>query len=442
LDARELSSRISNFLDEQKDAIQEIVAADVLVWGPAQNVGMVDVGNAADRSHALNADVLVYGVLRQVNDKLWRLEPQFYLAPEANAERGVEELTGTHALGNRLDFRRDPASQRDVTQALHARLEALSQMIIGLSYLSWGNQEGYQRSAETLAKAALESKWAQQDDDSGQEVLYLFLGNAYLSWAYTLDGAAPERPSLLLQARDAFSTAVRLNANYARSLTGLGNAYYQLARPADNMDQCAWQWDLLDEAGSAFQSALDAPPADKPPASYTDLRAHFGLGRYFFYQAGCNNAELLDVARQHYEQVMDEFSRIPQPSAQISLTTALAHTDLGTMALITGSSLWQAGVAAQQPAAKEQLAAAATHYAQALTLSRNSDLEEGRSHVRSMLPFYLVALCFIEPGEAPLAVLEDTVSTFPDGEAVRAEIIAVFESQGASWEACTNGEPL
>jgi tetratricopeptide (TPR) repeat protein len=404
-------------------------------------VGQVAAGDEAARAEALNADVLVYGVLRQEDGERWQLEPQFYLSPDAEAARTVEELTGIHALGRSLDYRRDPASQRDVTEALRVRLEALAQMIIGLSYRAWGDQEGYRRSAETLAAVTQSSDWAQQDNDTGQEILYLFLGNAYLSSAYALGDAAPERPRLLIQARDAFSTAVTLNPDYARSLNGLGNAYFQLARPSNEMGQCDWQWEVLEQAGAAFQAALDAPAAAKPASGYVDYRAHFGLGRYAFYRSACGiDSAQADVARVHYQTALDEFSQMVHPAAQLTLTAGLAHTDLGTMDLFMGLALRQLSDESESARGERMLAAAVAHYAQALTLSRGSGLAEGRKHVHGFMPWYLFALCTTGQGKTAADVLDDTLRNEPDADEARAAIIAAYESNGANWEECTDAK--
>lgn len=454
-DARELASRIAGFINEQKDTIGKIHAAPVEVWGPAERVGRVAEGQEAEKVKNLNAHVLLYGKLRQVAADRWELEPQFYLAEDAvqsgneSLSEHVGDLVGKHALGRAITYRNDVASRRDVTDALRIRVEALAQMLIALAYLSHGEQSSFQRATETLQIVAQESAWGQSKENTGQEILYLFLGNAYIQWATLMQDSALERVQLLDQALAAFTQAITYNPNYARSYNGLGSVHFQRARALDSADMCAWNWDELEQARLAYNKALSSPENDKPASGYVDYRAHLGLGRYHFWQGNCPDpakgdqwATLLaewSSADGHYQNVIETYEKMAEPAREISLLAAFAHTDLGFIALIQANNLRQQGNEATVNSSNQRLQQALDHYTQAFDLTLELNTEQSLFHARTFLPYYLFALCKASDGKRAATVLGSLVQRFSGGEAIRQAIIDQYESNGASWKECIDG---
>ena len=202
--AVERASSIAGFLGGQTDALSQVLSQKVNVWGPEHHINPIKPGDEARRAAALNADVLVYGDLRQTGDARWRLEPAFWLADEKAIQR-AEELRGEHALGTPIDYLAgNTASEGELNHNLDVRLRALVKLLNGLSFYTWGNREGFKSAATAFQQAATDPGWGAVDDDTGQEVLYLFLGNARLKESQFLEEDPPARAALLDASKAAF----------------------------------------------------------------------------------------------------------------------------------------------------------------------------------------------------------------------------------------------
>jgi hypothetical protein len=90
---------------------------------------------------------------------------------------------------------------------LRVRIKALIQVLQALSYIALGDLESYQEAVAILVQATEDPEWGASNDNTGQEVLYLFLGNALLSSA-TLGGSySPQRMELLERSEQAYARA-------------------------------------------------------------------------------------------------------------------------------------------------------------------------------------------------------------------------------------------
>jgi len=447
-DALELSQSIAKFLDNQQDALTEVIGEQVVIWGPDKGISPVAIGQEDAQARILNAKVLLYGNLRAIDDDHWQVEPRFYLTD--NAVGQAYELHGEHALGSKISYRpQNIASKGDVNKTLRLRLDALSQLLIGLSYMVYGDIEGYQHAAETFHNLAEATEWgkgAGGTQNSGQEILYLFLGNASLGQSFLISDNDPARIALLIDSRKAFTTAISLNANYARPYNGLGSTLFQMARALETADLCAWNWDLLDEAAQAYTKAIELPPEAKPASGQVDFRANFGLGRVHYWEGICPDPAKGDlqatwqaewgIARDHYQFVLDEYAQMPSPNPHVTDIAAYAHTDLGYMALKRADSLLPKNDATQVEQGKKFLIESIEHYARSLELTKLSKTADGVKHAKETMPFYLTALCLDHQGERAQAALADFIAKLSDAESVRTMII----QQTPLWEECTNAQ--
>ncbi|MBI1299624.1 hypothetical protein GC175_32260 [bacterium] len=245
------------------------------------------------RAEALNAHVLIYEVVQREGNA-WTLQPEFYLTKEVVWQ--ATELLGDYALGTPISFdAQRPAAQSNANAELRARIRSLVQIIIGLSHYQGGHRADYEAALRIIEAAASDPDWGAVATASGQEILYLFLGNASLKSAPGLCEAPAERTDRLAQAVAAYQQALSRELNYGRALNGYASALFQQARLyPDERWPCAddWDWGTLDEARAAHQRALDTPSADKPVSGHVDLRAHLGLGRIHYHIGFCLSEEL------------------------------------------------------------------------------------------------------------------------------------------------------
>jgi tetratricopeptide (TPR) repeat protein len=406
--AVERASSIAGFLGGQTDALSQVLSQKVNVWGPEHHINPIKPGDEVQRAAALNADVLVYGVLRQSGDVRWRLEPAFWLADEKAIQR-AEELRGEHALGTPIDYLAgNTASEGELNRNLDVRLRALVKLLNGLSFYTWGNREGFKSAATAFQQAATDPGWGAVDDDTGQEVLYLFLGNARLKESQFLEEDPPARAALLQAGEAAFERAVALNSEYARSYNGLGGALLQMARPlSSDPDECHWNWDELIAAQEAYTKALAARAEAKPPSGFVDLRAHLGLGQTYFWQAKCPpQPDQQAQARSHLQTALDLYSALP-PADQTLLVpeAALVHTLRGHLA--------------QSPAEAIPEYAAVVMLAQ----QKQTTSEELQRQASEIMPYLLTAYCLDGQSANASSALDSFVTPLPNSAAARAAIL-------------------
>jgi hypothetical protein len=403
--AVERASSIAGFLGTQTDVLRQVLGKKVNVWGPEHHLGPVKPGEEERRAEALKADVLVYGILRQTGEARWRLAPAFWLADEAF--HPAEELRGEHALGTPIDYRAgSTASEGDINRVMDVRLQALTTLLMGLSYYTGGSREDYQTAVATFQDAAADPEWGASANETGQEVLYLFLGNALLKESQFLEDDPPERAKMLADSRIAYERAIALNPEYVRAHNGLGSVLLQIARPlSSDPDECHWDWEALSAAPKAFTNALDAPANAKPPSGFVDLRAHLGLGEVYFWQSRCPpQPENWDAVQRHLAAALEAYETLPPASQSLLYAEATRlHTYLGHIA----------------PTPAEAIA----QYSAVVAVGRQAGTDELLAQARAVMPWLLTAYCVDGQATKAASALDDWVAVLPDPASARTEIL-------------------
>lgn len=133
--ASSISGNIANYMREQTGELVDLIGQSVDVWGPDLVRQLATDKNVSMMANKLNADVVVYGLLTQIDDQRWSLQPSFFLSEDA-VQRAVN-LGGEYPLGTKIEYRTDNnSSLRDINLALRTRLKSLSQIAFGVSALS------------------------------------------------------------------------------------------------------------------------------------------------------------------------------------------------------------------------------------------------------------------------------------------------------------------
>ncbi len=413
---------IAAFLRSQADAITQVTNQAVTVWGPKEGLAPVAEADAQTRMEALNADVLVYGVLRQIQGHEWTLEPRFLL-------RGLElesgpvqaaELQGSHALGRPITYTLDnPVGEGEVNEAIAVRLEALAHLLRGFVYLSQGSDQGYRRAIEAFQDAT-RTEWGSAADGSGQEVLYHFLGSAYIQYLYFAENQGrplEERRALLEDARAALDEAHRRNPNYMRTYNAQGGVRFQLARlPSLEGDFCNWDWDLLADAQGWFQDALAADPALKTDSGDVDFVANFWLGRIAFTQSVCGRADAWEEARSRYSQVIDRYEADPRANRHVA--AVLAYRERANV------DYFNPAHAALEPG-NPLLAGVVADYHRSVDLALELGTEQGLLMAQDSMAFLLNGLCRNGQAQELGETLDQFLTYFPTAErdAVAAKVL-------------------
>lgn len=449
---------IAKYLDNQEKELTTMIGQQVLIWGPDQNIDPVLNGTQAEVAKKLNTDVLIYGELHQYGGNQWLFHPSFYLSDSSVGQ--AYELQGEYALGKELLYQAEStASTKDLNTTLQIRLEALSQMLLGMSYLDEGTEKNYDQAIETFEELVDKSAWARINDNSGQEILYHFLGNAYQIRASHYEDGSPERRPMMEKSKLAFLKALELNPTYVRSYNGLGVANFQLARPmpieGKHICEWDWKWDLLDESKAAFEKALLATEESKPKSGLVNIRSHFGLGRIHHVWGICpvdgrpqETEQEWVKAHKDYQVVLDAFQQNTEQSTQLTETAAYAHTDLGVESLIRAQFRLSGIIPEGQIKSSKLLQDAIQHFQQVITLTQNSRKVESIKQSIAVMPLYLNALCTNQQGGLAKTVLSDFLKTHNSvphitNEPVKeADILEFFENldvpERISWKECTN----
>jgi tetratricopeptide (TPR) repeat protein len=262
------SRRLSNVLFE---AIKRKIRPDqgIVIWDPPR-VSLVSwqdlFTRAADPERIAsrkNISLLIYGVVTPTADG-YQLEPEFYISPEGAAY--AEELFGSNRFGQAIFVKGallHNSSDRAIATQLDTQLEVetLQQLVLGLADFYHDDYN------QAYLKFALAADIADED-----EVIYLLMGAAKLR-AYGPESAEGSR--LLLDASEAFTRAVQINPDYARSYLGLAAVAAEQAMRANPVDESK-----LAQAETWYLTSLNLP--DQPPSAYIPAKAYYGLGRVYF----------------------------------------------------------------------------------------------------------------------------------------------------------------
>jgi hypothetical protein len=420
----QLSAGAAGYLADQREQLEEIYRRAVEVWGPPkQRIRPVAAGEEAEQAADLNANILVFGTARQVSATRGELQPNFYLLDRAASRAG--ELLGKYGLGAALDYIQDnPASQADVNTALEVRLAALAQLVLGLGYFEYQNEEGYRKAAAIFEEVAADPAWGAAPENSGQEFLHLFRGSAYLQLAVLLrdaGGAQADVEALLDQAANAYADGLERNDRYARLHNGQGLVTYLRAGLATVTDPCAWQWEELAQAEARFLEALSADPADKLSVYDVDLIAQTGLARVYRPQYTCHVGDVtFDQVRSYFEAALALYEQ--KPLRHQTFAAILDHAELADLLLLE----WFSMTPGAHPS--DLLAEAIKHYRGAVTLAVDADdllmLKFAR---QKFLPLLVLALNCNGQAQEVNAILTELTSSFEEPQLARQEILAAVE---------------
>jgi tetratricopeptide (TPR) repeat protein len=413
-----IARRIAGFLEYEEAELAETIGAPVQVWGSDRPVEPVQQQADVERASAIGADVLVYGSVRYT-EGTWQIEPRFYLSDEVIGT--ASELTGEYALGTPIRFTPgNTASEAELTKAMRTRLRALTQLLMGLSHYSAGTTSSYQKAATVFQAAAQDADWGAAVEKSGQEVLYLFLGNAWLKLgSLTVDPSL--RTQFFAESRSAYQTALQYNPAYARVYNGLGDLYFQQALLVEEeRDDCAtdWDWEILDQSTDAYAQALAVHQEAALPSGNVALRAHLGLGRALYFQGLCLSSEIEPPewvqAREHHRAVLSMYKT--DPSAHVRFLAALAQLDLADMAFKQAD--WRLYEDIEDDEGHALLEEAANSYRDALLLLTSPLTEEELRLAVNMEGKLLVALCWQQKPEEAQASLREFLQTNPVAEEI------------------------
>ena len=401
------SQRIAGFIAVQRDTLTEIIKSPVNILGDDEAVMPVAPSDEVARAEMLKADVLIYGTMQRTQLGHWVVAPSFYLTDEVVKQ--ADELRGEYALGTSIPLIPDNrASEGNLNAIFRARIRALTQILMGLWHYANGSNKGYEAAAALFQQAADDPEWGASSEHSGQEILYLFLGNAYGKIG-SLSDDVEKRNTLFALGKRAYYTAIMLNEDYSRSFNGLGSLLFQEAQPFPDMPELCgpeWDWGKLAQSNDYFKRALNVSTTLKPPSGNVDLRANLGLGRNYYYLGLCQHnptsVDFWELSRLYHRNVIEEYNRVPIQHLQG--LASIAHLDLGDMALQEALWLREQGQGGSQ--ADQLLAAAIEDYEKAFNLIKDTYTEEALNLAGLILIRLGVALCTSEHLEVAIDHLD------------------------------------
>lgn len=279
---------------------------------------------ARQLAETLNADVVIYGVLLPS-----AFLPEYYVNPRLN---GAEESLGPNAFGKAIADVWQPFASADgvenrfsLERQVLPRLEALSDLLIGLAYFKAGLPD----QARRLFNLALERDgWEEAD---GKEILYLWIGSAHLR--RVSEGLPIAEDDLLCPqlageqtglddwqcAELAYTRALSLtNGQYARAHIGLGNLWLNRAElKVAGLHGFACEGPV-DKAIDHYSTALrlnraaDGQPG-LPELALVTEKARFNLGllQATLYLEGCAEEEAYQTALGHFAAVIRRYRDEP-----------------------------------------------------------------------------------------------------------------------------------
>ncbi len=293
----------------------------VTVWGP-ERVGAVQGADREEQARSaerlasdIGADMLVYGTI-DTSQATWQVAPEFYVSAENFHE--AQEIVGQHELGRPfpLSGQGNIASRIELSDRLAARTRILSQITLGLAYFS---VQRFDRALEAFQAAETVTGW---DEQAGQQVLYLLLGNSAAKMGDLDRGEAYLRQALALDPEYARPLVTLAGIQYLRALKPFG----QTNNPSD-VDAS-----LLDQAEATYWQASRA--SHQPALSDIPTKVHFGLGQCELMRAYSGHGGSYETAAEEFRAVIAAYGDGTNP--RLRELAAESHARLGLIHDLSG----------------------------------------------------------------------------------------------------------
>jgi tetratricopeptide (TPR) repeat protein len=268
--------------------------------------------NAEELAKKINAHIIVYGTIQSDEENII-ISPEFTVA--TRYIENAEELLGQYRLGTSIlieDSGENLASRISANKQLSSRTSALSFISLGLyNYF----MSDYEAAMKFYSQANSLTNWK---DLNGKEVLYILMGNA------------AAKNGNLEEARRYYERSLEINPAYARGYIGLATVYLR-----NELNNSRIDYSKIWDTKALFERALLAE--EKPPSSFIDLKAHFGLGETNLLLTQGNQSELLEDAQLHFEYVIKNYDAKDLEFLRDRISQSYAH--LGLIAYIKGESM-------------------------------------------------------------------------------------------------------
>ena len=290
--ARDLAATVYRSLDAELAPLRAADRLDIPVNSP-DSTGTAGATTLEELPSALKslgetigADVLVYGNLKLSDSSF---VPKFYLSETHLLD--AEELSGLYELGPPLlsrDIRRDLSALQDLANRLSARTRALARFLIGLSMYGagrWSEANQHFSDAAGVPTGGLDADCARAaDDDSANEVYYLFLANT------------AGKMGDLDRAEQYFQLAQCTKPDYVRAWVGLAEVKLLKVVNSGCLGGTAGCDDLR-EAVTLYERAKNATNEAGQPTVRARVSLGLGRGYYFLQQGAAAESALRDVIR-------------------------------------------------------------------------------------------------------------------------------------------------
>jgi tetratricopeptide (TPR) repeat protein len=337
---KELSQLEESLNSENENVILQVRSPEEI--GPVRTE---NVGQLADRH---NADVVLYGVLKQEQGRTF-FYPEVYLRPKLLAS--AYELTGSHQLGFISgNIGENIFKKGNFSSQITSRAQVFAYFVIGLNHFF---NEKYEAASSFFTQALNLEGWS---DDSGKEILFLFLGN--------ISGKLED----LSAAEFYYNESLKINPEYSRAQLGLVEVRYM--RAVENCEAGSARVKEIRNAIRLYRQVLEAK--DQPENADIQTKVDYRVGRAYtcLTQALAGDYSLL--AEESLRRVIYEFEE--NGNQRVAYHAAEAYSNLGFLALpYEGDS--DSGDAYRE---------ALQHYSRAMEIS---DSNERKGHYASMIDF-------------------------------------------------------
>ncbi len=309
--------------------------------GPITGVNAAEQAqNAAARAADINADVLVYGNLKQEPGRA-TLNTYFYLAPQQLTY--AEELADVYPLftiTSTGELQSNAITRADLRAQLLAQADGVTGLMLGMGHFNRG-EYGAAKRWLLAADAALAASGSAR-----RAVVQLFLGSV----------AAQEGDRTL--AHQFYDSAYRLDGRLARALLGRGQTVFLLARRG-----CTAGATDVQGVEAAIADYMDARDQASSPLAAITIKANLSLGSAYLCLALAGAGDdYWSEAGDQLNNVLGDYAAAEDP--RLRYLAAEAHERLGALAVAEAS---RGGVAGGY--APDQIEAAADHFVQAAALS-------------------------------------------------------------------------
>jgi tetratricopeptide (TPR) repeat protein len=317
-ETRQISESVAGRLESELSELGEEIDIQIGVWGPDQT-GTINGDTPEER--IANAEARAHAIEADiiVYGTVERVGNSLRVQPEFYVD--IENFYEAEEVVGGYSIGSE-ITIADVSVAQIGLNRELARRSETLSLITGGLSyyfiNEFEKALDQFERANDDSRWV---SDEGRETIYVLQGNAAF------------RSELMDEAETAFEAALDIEPEYARAYVGLGSIYYRRSLESVTEESPFADEALLDQALETYDQALTA--SISPSSAEVPTRVAFNIGQIYLVQ-WLMGEDTKDQAIEEFGTVIEAYGEGANP--RVREQAAEAHARLGLIAQIEGDT--------------------------------------------------------------------------------------------------------